>query len=340
MLLIGGLVIKTLSDAGEFKKTEPHFYGKVSMISGITGGEDITIDHGKRIAYISADDRFATLNGRKGFGGFYALYLDNPDLPPILVKRIPENEIHPHGISYYKTKEGQAYLYAVDHAGGKHSILLFQFQDDTTLALLKTFADSSFIISPNDVAAVDEHRFFFTNDHGSASDFGKMMEDYLQLAKSNVVYFDGKEYSAMAEKIAYANGINISHDGKEIYVAACIGKRILVYDHEMTSGKLSLQTEIDLNTGVDNIELDESGNLWVACHPQLLTFVKHARDTSRLAPSQVIKITKDSNGNFLPQEIFLNKGEEISASSVAAVAGNILLIGPVLDNVILRCEQR
>lgn len=340
MLLIAGFVVNTLKDAGEFKKIEPHFNGSVSKISGIVGGEDITIDHEKRIAYISADDRFATLNGRKGLGGFYALYLDSPARSPILVKRTPENEIHPHGISYFKTPGGQAYLYAVDHTGGRHSILLFQFLDDTTLSLLRTFADSPLIISPNDVAAVDEHRFFFTNDHGSHSKLGKTFEEYLQLAKSNVVYFDGKEFSIAAEKLAYANGINISRDRRELYVAACIGKRILVYDHEISSGKLSFKKEINLNTGVDNIELDESGNLWVACHPQLLTFVKHAKDTSRLAPSQVIKIKKESNGNFILEEIYLNQGEEISASSVAAVAGNTLLIGAVLDNHILRCELR
>jgi len=277
------------------------------------------------------------MNGRKGFGGFFALYLDSPDMP-ILMKRIPDNEIHPHGISYYKTSGGQAYLYAVDHAGGSHSILLFYFENDTTLSLLRTFSDSTFIISPNDVVAVDEQRFFFTNDHGSHSDFGKTLEDYLQQAKSKVVYFDGNQYSVAAEKIKYANGINISRDGKEIYVAACIGKSILIYDHEISSGKLSLKKEIYLNTGVDNIELDESGNLWVACHPQLLTFVKHAKDTSRLAPSQVIRVTRDADGNFTPKEIYLNKGEEMSASSVAAVAGNIMLVGPVLDDHILWCE--
>lgn len=339
ILLIGGFAIKTLRDAGQFKSLKPHFSGTVREVSGITGGEDITIDFEKRIAYIGADDRFAMLNGRKGFGGLYALHLDNPAAAPKLLKRIPENEIHPHGISYYKTPTGQAYLYVVDHASGKHSILLYQFQDDTTLSLVKTFGDSPFMISPNDVAAVDEHRFYFTNDHGAHSSSGKLMEDYLQLKKADVIYYNGSEYIMAANRIAYCNGVNMNRERDEVYVASTIGKSIFAYKRS-EGGALDFLQEIKLDTGVDNIELDEQGNLWVACHPQLLSFVKHAKDTSKLAPSQVIKLTRNADGKFTSEEIYLNLGEELSASSVAAVAGNTMLVGAVFDDHILRCEMR
>ncbi|HXH19450.1 MAG TPA: SMP-30/gluconolactonase/LRE family protein [Chitinophagales bacterium] len=332
-------VIKTLYDAGEFKTLHPHFNGTISKIYGITGAEDITIDYQKRVAYLSADDRFATLKGNKGFGGIYKLEIDAPDARPVLMSRIPDHEIHPHGISLYKSPEGKSFLFVVDHTGGNHAVLLFRFRDDSTLVQGRSYRDSTFIISPNDVTAVDENRFYFTNDHGSRTGFGKTMEDYLQLKKSNVVYYDGTAYSIAAGRLAYANGINISRDGREVYVAATIGKSILVYHRDEITGELSLKNEIHLETGVDNIELDESGNLWVACHPRLLAFVRHASDTSRPAPSQVFKIMRDGNGNFYAQEIYLNRGDELSASSVAAVAGKKLLVGPVLDNKILKCEM-
>lgn len=338
ILAVLGFILKTLRDAGELKTLHPHFAGAVSHIAGITGGEDISIDHDKRIAYISADDRFATLQGRNGFGGFYMLYLDSPGRYPALMKRLPENEIHPHGISLYQSPEGKSFLYAVNHDRRSHSILRYRINNDFTLTLEQAYSDSTFIISPNDVAAVDEHRFYFTNDHGSRSAWGKKLEDYLQRAKSNVVYFDGEKYSIAADKIAYANGINISADKREVYVAATIGKHILVYERDLLSGRISFKKEIHLTTGVDNIELDEHGNLWVACHPRLLTFVRHAGDTSLPAPSQVIKISRDGEGNFTAEEIYLNAGEEISASSVAAVSANIMLVGPVLENHILWCE--
>ncbi len=342
ILLLGiiAYLIKTYSDAGEFKTLKPHFDGTVKQIHDIIGGEDITIDHEKRIAYISADDRYSSFQGKKGFGGIYRLQLDSPDAKPMLLHRLPEKEIHPHGISYYKSPEGQSFLFVVDHTDRKHSILLFRFKDDSTIVQGRSYRDSTFIVSPNDVVAVDENRFYFTNDHGSPTHKGRNFEDYLQLKRANTVFFDGKNYSIAAKRIGYANGINLSRDKRELYVAATIGKSILVYERDTTTGQLALKNEISLDTGVDNIEVDENGNLWVACHPKLLTFVKHANDTSKLAPSQVFKISRDENGNFTSKEIYLNPGEQISASSVAAVTGNILLIGPVLDGNILWCEMK
>ena len=37
-------------------------------------------------------------------------------------------------------------------------------------------------------------------------------------------------------------------------------------------------------------------------------------------------------------EIYMNLGDEISASSVAAVSGNLMLIGSVFEEHILRCK--
>jgi len=337
LLAILAFIAKTYHNAGEWKKLNPHFEGTVQPVYGIIGGEDITIDHHRQIAYISADDRFALWHGGRKFGGIYSLSLKQGAKPKLL-RRIPETEIHPHGISLYQSPEGTSFLFAVDHFGGKNSILLFRFQDDSTLALERSFEDAAFMISPNDIAAVDERRFYFTNDHGSPPGWERKREEYLQLKQSNVVYFDGANFSIAAKRIAFANGINISRNRNELYVAGTIGKSILVYHRDTSSGQLSLKNEIYLGTGADNIELDEAGNLWVACHPKLLTFLKHASDTSRLAPSQVFKILRNEQGDFSCAEVYLNEGEQISASSVAAVTGNVMLIGPVFESHLLRCE--
>ncbi len=338
-LLLLLFFVKTMHDAGQFKKIEPHFAGKVRVIEGITGGEDITIDHHKQIAYISADDRYARMVKKKdGFGGIYKLDLTNPEAIPVLLQRTPDLPLYPHGISLYHTPEGKSYLYVVNHPGNSHTILLYSIQLDESLFLEKSWDNHDFIISPNDVLAVDENRFYFTNDHGSRSEFGKMLEDFLQLKRSNVVYFDGSNFQIAAKKIAYANGINMNAEKKEVYVASPVGKSILVYHRNASDGQLTYYKIIPLNTGPDNIEIDENGNLWTGCHPQLLSFLKHASDTSKLSPSQVIKIRKDEKGDFHPEEILLDSGELLSGSSVAAVSGNILLIGPVFQNRILRCE--
>lgn len=351
LVLLVAWILKTISDAGEFKTITPYFNGTTTLLNGFVGAEDITIDHETQLAYISTDDRFAILHGDQNRGGRLCIVSLQDSNAVSICGTIGIAKINPHGISFFK-KKGAEYLYAVNHTDGKHSILLFQKAYNTltrsvlphhygySFKLLKTHEDTTFMLSPNDVLAVDTNKFYFTNDHGSRSKSGKMVEDYLQQKKSNVVYFDGKNYSIAADNIAYANGINMSRDGKELYVASTIGQNVLIYDRDIATGKLTLKDEVVLNTGVDNIELDEHGNLWVACHPQLLTFMQHTKDTSTYAPSQVFKLSKNAEGKFTAEEIFLSKGDDLSGSSVAAVSGNVMLIGSVMDNGILRCEMK
>jgi arylesterase/paraoxonase len=163
------------------------------------------------------------------------------------------------------------------------------------------------------------------------------VEEYLQLSKSYVMYYDGTAFRKVAGDLAYANGIAVSKDGRTLYVASVVGRYIRVYDRDMTSETLTPRQDIDLDTGVDNIEVDETGALWVGAHPKMLTFVKHAGDASVHAPSQVLRISSGGDGTFTVKEVYLNTGEALSASSVAAVYGNRMLIGAVFDDHFLDC---
>jgi arylesterase/paraoxonase len=178
-----------------------------------------------------------------------------------------------------------------------------------------------------------------TNDHGNVSAFGRTLEEYLRLERSYVLYYDGEKFRVVAKDLSYANGINVSHDGKKIYVAATTGLRINVYDRDLASNELKLSQEIDLGTGVDNIELDAAGNLWIGAHPQLLTFTRYAKDPARLSPSEILKISFAPNNDYQVEQVYLNEGEAISGSSVGAVFEQKLLIGSVFDEHFLVCEM-
>jgi arylesterase/paraoxonase len=151
-----------------------------------------------------------------------------------------------------------------------------------------------------------------------------------------VNYYDGESFTKAATGIAYANGINHSADLRQLYVAACTGRKVLIYDRN-PNGELTLEQEIDVKTGVDNIELDETGALWIGSHPQLLKFVAHAADPAKFSPSQVIKLSKDKDGKYQMEEMFLNDGSPYSGSTVAAVYKNKILIGSVFEKSFLIC---
>jgi arylesterase/paraoxonase len=57
------------------------------------------------------------------------------------------------------------------------------------------------------------------------------------------------------------------------------------------------------------------------------------------APSQILRVEIDDTGEAKIEEVHLNRGEEISASSVGATYGNRLLIGSITAPKILICEM-
>jgi arylesterase/paraoxonase len=265
----------------------------------------------------------------------YGYDLSSPDPQLINLTRDFQGSFHPHGISLY-SEAGYTRLFVVNHRPGADGIEIFDVRN-AQLYHLRTI-EGELLTSPNDVLAVGADRFYVTNDHGSTTSLGQTLQDYLRLPKSNVVYFDGSRFSVAAGGIRYANGINRSSDGHAVYVASTTGLRIRVYRRDHTTGALTFDRDLKVRTGVDNIEVDPLGRLWVGCHPRLLTFAKHIADPTRPSPSQVLKITLRPQKPALVEEVFLDLGETLSASTVAAVYRDVMLIGAVLGDRFLHCR--
>ena len=50
------------------------------------------------------------------------------------------------------------------------------------------------------------------------------------------------------------------------------------------STALTLKRRLKTMTNPDNIEIAEDGSLWVAGHPRVFEFLKHAKDAAHPAP--------------------------------------------------------
>ncbi len=335
---IAALVFKTLYDAGEFKAIAPHGPGPCETIGGILSSEDITIHSKTGIAFISSDDRRPWFHGDRGKQGAILGY-DLADTSPALVNLTSDfqKEFHPHGIGLYVDESSGASLFVVNHTGKGHVVEIFDLEKGKLVH--RRSVQDPLLISPNDVIPVTRDSFYVTNDHGSVSKCGRTLEDYLQLARSNVLYYDGKGFRQVAGNLAYANGINRSADGKVLYVAATVAKKVYVFDRDASTGELSLRGEIPVRTGVDNIEMDGAGTLWIGAHPKLLTFVKYAKDPHALSPSQVLQVDPNRGPPYRITEVYLNDGRALSGSSVAAVFEDRLLIGSVFDDRFLICRR-
>lgn len=346
LLIVSGILIALvlfvilgiLVPSGMFKTIEPHYQGQVMKTElPVAGPEDITINaHG--MAFISSDDRRNNLTSTDPASG--AILLMNLQDTTLALRNVTPPQLtdfHPHGISLWTNDAGEQFLFVVNHQQHytHHTIERFQWRGDS-LVHLETILDPALMTSPNDVVAVGERTFYVTNDHGYGErGLSRTLEEYLQRSIAYVNYFDGQAFRKVAGGIAYANGINRSHDGNKMYVAATTGRKIMIYDRDPATGNLVLEQEVNVNTGVDNIELDEAGALWVGCHPQMLKFVAHASDAANVSPSQVIKITPTGSGAFTVEEVYLNDGTLYSGSSVGAVYKNRLVIGSVFEKSIL-----
>jgi arylesterase/paraoxonase len=79
--------------------------------------------------------------------------------------------------------------------------------------------------------------------------------------------------------------------------------------------------------------------LWIGAHPKLLSFLAHAGDEESLSPSQVLWVDPDVGFDPPVRDAFLDLGEDLSGSSVAAPWGSRLLIGSVFEEHFLDCER-
>ena len=333
LLVVAGLVsfiIYTFVSTGFFREIKnTDGYEVVAQIP-LYGAEDLTISYEDNFMVISQDDRGAGYEGRKRKGGLYLVRLDQPDFEPIRLRAgIP---MLPHGINLYKMDSSRYLLFVVNHLK-EHTIEKFELIGDS-LTHLETYRDPA-IVSPNDVVALDEDRFYFTNDHGYTSKFGLLLENYLGLAVSNVVFFDGSNFNEAADGIGYANGINISKDRSQLLVASPRKFKLKYYDI-LADCKLAFDHNLDVGSGIDNIEVDLEGNLWMGSHPNLLGFTAYSGGKKPIAPSEIIKVS----GQDKVESLYENDGTLISASSVVAPYKDLLIVGTVMDKYVTVLRKR
>jgi arylesterase/paraoxonase len=336
VLAVAAIGYRIVTRSGMLRTIVPHHEGACRTVTGIVGGEDVTIDRETMTAYVSADDRRAVAAGAPRRGEIYALDVTRPDAAPVALTGGAPADFHPHGISLWRGPDGRRRLFAVNHLqSGDHSVVIFDVGADG-LAVAESIAYPD-LRSPNDLVAVGPRQFYATNDR-YYRDPGLMatLEGYLQLPFASVSYFDGSAGRIVAGGLVFTNGINVTPDGGTVYVAEFLGRSIRVYDRDPASGALAARDTIPLETLPDNIELDEAGLLWIGAHPKIFDLLAHGEDATKRAPSQVLRIDPRTR---TVDEVFLDDGTLLSGSSAAAVAGDRMFIGTVFDPRILVCDR-
>ncbi|TFV96091.1 hypothetical protein E4S40_07650 [Algoriphagus kandeliae] len=332
LILIFGLIafiFHTFSSTGYFRDIEPkHDFGEIFQTINLPGVEDMALAKKDSFLILSVDDRAKRRAGEDGLHGLFLLDLRQT---PFETKEIsvPENlTLYPHGISLIEIGPSQYQLAVINHVDGKHSIEFFRIQDGN-VQFDRTLQDP-LLISPNDLVLVGKDKFYYSNDHGNTSKLGVFAENYLGVAAANVGYFDGENFRIVAEDLAYPNGLVPDQSGEKLFVASSRGFLIRVYDIQ-ENGDLVKVEDISIGSGIDNLEIDESGAIWTGAHPDLMTFSAYASGKKEFAPSEILKISY-SKGQSQVESVWLDDGKTLSATSVAIPFGDYLFLGNVMDS--------
>ena len=348
--VIGALVVwqawRVSIDAGVFTPVEAKPFGECVKMHGPPGSEDINIDPVNRVAFVSAGNGREVFEyyrdpspGRPANGDIWILNLALADSEPTPLNVEIEGAFHPHGIDLLHLEDGTRELYVINHPSrDEHEVLIFDVGADHNLSLKKR-VHSEALISPNDIKAIDRGRFFVTNDHGSPSSSAMArIEEYLGLARSSVVYYDGVVASFIIEGLKSANGITLSSDQQTLYVGEALGRSVKRFERQSSIRDWTFAERLDLDTAVDNLEWSSDGRLLAGAHPKIFPFLDHASDADALSPSQVVAIDVDRTP-MVAKTLYMNDGSELSGSSVAAMLGGTMLIGAVFETHFLRCDK-
>lgn len=339
MIIAGRFLYHVVPAAGAFAELDTKLVDQCRRVDVAPGTEDVTIDPDLKLAFISAADRRAWFSrsdadGINPLNGIYAMALDGTDK----VRKVspPMEDFLPHGISLWRGSDGEKRLFVINHpTTGEEIVEIFDVGETGDLTHLESVSFDA-MHSPNDLVAIGPRQFYATNDQRFDSGPLSALESYLALPITNTVYFDGEVGRSVAGALVYANGINKSVDGSEIYIAELLKRRIGVFERDPETGNLKRKKNLGVNTAPDNIEVSRDGALWVAGHSKIFEFVEHAEDPEAIAPSHVIRVNPR---NGLASDVLISVNGEINGSSVGAVWDNTLIVGAVFDGHVMVCPM-
>jgi sugar lactone lactonase YvrE len=317
------------------------------MIPGAIGPEDFEYIPEANAIVISSTDRRETDNTT---GQLYWLDVSIPagvqTIQP-LTTTYPER-FAPHGLTYRKTSETGGTLFVISHRlqdEMRHPIEVFSldFGNGTPKLKHERTLDHELLISPNDLVVLPDGTLFIVNDFQDVGGgfAGQVLDTLFERKRAPLIYYDGQQFHDLHANITSAPGITYVKRGDKEWLYRADYMHNIVQKLSISRNEQGLPTvekikEIDLGAGPDNFTVDDAGNVYVAAHYSTGLILATNNDPAIVSPTQIFRISPDDSASLL----YSNRGEEISAASVAQVIGDHLVIGQIYEDGLLSCPYR
>jgi arylesterase/paraoxonase len=124
-----------------------------------------------------------------------------------------------------------------------------------------------------------------------------------------------------------------------LYASHTTGHELFVLDRNIKTGGLILKKTIKINSGLDNIDVDENDHIWVTGHPKVFDFLAHFKDSNHFSASELYEITL-VNDEYKVSKFYENDGSQISAASVVVAKNDTLFVGCVFDDKVVKLHRK
>lgn len=325
LLIIGVYTVIRLSSLGAFRKIEDQTGLIQKVIAKVPGPEALQLDGESGVLFFISNQPCSEQNFR---GGIYFLKLNNSGEAAHPFEMEEPEDFHPHGLSFFRDKQGERLLFTNNHReSGTHTVEIFEIVGDKQLKHLETIKSPS-LTSPNDLVAIGARQFYVTNDGRSHDRTTRSVDTFLGRKTGNVLYYDGKDFNLLVDNLHFPNGIAFNHSTNELIVGETMSGNLVIYRLE-DNDKIVNVDNFFVGTGIDNIYLEQSGDIIAAVHPNMLALSKHMKDVDNLSPSQVFRVKYQTIGLKL---LYQHDGSVIAGVSAAVSYKNHLYVGAVCDD--------
>jgi hypothetical protein len=342
-LVLGILILivaaELLRRSGVFVRISPHFDGQCTPVEMSASAEDIQIDHGTGLAYLSYWDRRAALQGKNPPGTVMLVDLNAEQLHVRAALSNEPPDFHPQGMSLYTPLRGTRKLFVGHPSNQVHRVEIFEQLRSGAFASVKTVSHP-LLTAPSAIVAVGPRQFYVINDSSGQTPLERMqIGTGLKDAPSNLLYYDGQTMRVVAQGLKAPSGLAGNKERRSLYVGEAAARQLRIFAVDPATGYLKQREVVPLPSAPANITVSEEDELWIASHPKLLALIGVLRDPmGARSPTQVFRFVPHAPDEERLTEVFVDKGDRLSTGSVAAVHQDRLLLGSLTEPKLLDCR--